>query len=233
MVQKTVLHSLNSGMVLDRSMLVVLSADELSETIASIRAAGAKKLYVVDGADAFFTIPVLMGLIHTGDPKAGIVNEALGGFFTEQQIKALTVNLPAPHKVHVEAQQPYDDGAVVNLDKQPAQYIFAEVPAGWSIGANMSLGQTKIKRKIKSPEGDGTMFYMAPADFEKLWGFARKVWSGGGVTATKCNTGMGLKAVVVRDNHIVIGGNYVRRYEIEQVAKYRGWAMPGAMANAA
>lgn len=235
MVEKTVLHSLNSGLVLDRSVFVGLSANDMLQTIGTIRAAGIKKLYIIDGAEAFFTAPNLINLIHVNDPMVNVVNEALGGFFTNQQIDALTAGpVIAPQAAQPEVQQHQDGDVIVNMGQQP-QYIFAQVPQGWSVGNNMSLGQNKIKRKVKNGDGDGTMFYMSPADFEKLWLFASQVWAGvpGVMANKKFNTGMGSKLAVVMADRISIGGNYIRRYEIEQVAKYRGWAMPNAAKIAA
>lgn len=241
MVEKTVLHSLNAGMVLDRTIFVGLSAPDLSQTIQSIRAAGAKPLYVVDSADTLFGKASLISLIHTNSPLAGVVNEALGGFFTEAQLEALTQAqaikpLVANQEAIGQHEEQGNGDVIVNLAKAPAAgYIFAVVPQGWSISNNMSLGATKIKRKVKNTDGDGTMFFMSPAEFERLWLFASKAWSGhpDAPLQAKFQTGVGPCMAKVQDDRIALKGNYIRRYEIEQVAKYRGWAMPAAAKQAA
>lgn len=239
MVEKTVLHSLNSGMVLDRAIFVGLSTPDISQTILAIRAAGAKPLYVVDSADILFTPAALVGLINANNPMASVVNEALGGFFTDQQIEALAGHI-APQAVHVQQQQnnhqEQNGDVIVNLAKQPAVgYIYAVVPQGWSVGNNMSLGATKIKRKVKNNDGDGTMFFMSPAEFERLWLFASQAWVGypNAPLQAKFMTGVGSCIATIQDDRIALKGNYIRRYELEQVAKYRGWVMPAAAKQAA
>lgn len=229
MVEKTVLHDLNSGMVLDRSVLVTLPTTDLSQVIASIRAAGAKPLYVVDGAETFFHPTTLVALIAQKDKRYTVCNEALGGFFTDHQIQALLANHPVEQPAVIKPAAVAGD-LIVNLgeQQQPAgPYVYSQVPAGWSVGANISLGPTKIKRKMKNSDGDGVLFAMSPQDYEKLWVFASKAWAGLDVPLTGTfKTYSGNLKATVQDDRVSLGGNYVRRYELEQVAKYRGWAMP-------
>lgn len=233
MVDKTVLHTLKSGLVLDRAIFASLPATDMAYIINNIRAATGKPLYVVDGAETFFTPATLVLLMGQKDSRYELVNEALGGFFTEAQIAALTNN----HAV-AGMQKAFDvikpeaakDPLIVNLggEQAPVVYGFSPVPPGWSISSHMSLGHTKIKRKLKNAEGDGTMFAMTPEDYEKLWLLASKAWAGipGAPVTAKFNTIMGVKLAAVADDRISLGGNYIRRYEIEQVAKYRNWAIP-------
>ena len=222
MADKTILHQFNSGMVLDRSLFIACPSVDMAQIIHNIRAAGHEPIYVVDGAESFFTMGSLLELIAAKDKRYAVVNEALGGFFTEAQIDVLMAN---NNKII----QP----VVAPVDEQPDQ--FSPVPAGWSIGQNMSLGLTKIKRKVKNSDGDGTVFWMSPESFKELWLFAANVWSGcvNAPLMGKFTTGIGVKKATVGPDNIIIGGNYIRRYEIEQVAKYRGWAIPAQMAQLA
>lgn len=231
MVDKTVLHTLKSGLVLDRSIFASLPATDMAYVINNIRAAQGQPLFVVDGADTFFTPGVLVALISNKDNRYVLVNEALGGFFTEAQITALTNNNAVAGQVlDVIKPAAAKDPLIVNLggEQAPVIYSFSPVPPGWSISSHMSLGHTKIKRKLKNAEGDGTMFAMTPEDYEKLWLLASKAWAGipGAPVTAKFNTIMGVKLAAVADDRISLGGNYIRRYEIEQVAKYRNWAIP-------
>lgn len=227
MAEKTVLHQLNAGMVLDRAQFVELPVDQMASVIGTIRAAPDKTLCVVNGAEDFFTPNNLITLIGAKDAvHYNIVNEALGGFFTPAQLAVLTQQEAIKPKAVA-------DGLVVNLGNGPQKHIgpyqFAIVPNGWSVSNNMSLGPTKIKRKVKNAEGDGALFFMAPGSFEKMWEWASKAWLGLEVPNTmKVSTGVGVKQATIQDDRISLGGNYIRRYEIEQVAKYRGWAMPQA-----
>lgn len=235
---KTALHNLNAGMVLDHSVMIGLSAVDLSKCISLIRMHDKKSLFVVDNADIFFTPASLVSLMTNKDGRYVVVNEALGGFFTQQQVEALTGANKVAGAIEglavFDQEQEHDDNdVIVNLGVKP--YEFAAVPAGWSVGTHMSLGATKIKRKIKTPQGDGTMFFMSPKDFEKLWLWASQAWAGiiKGEVPVKFQTGLGVKSAMAEPNKIVMGGNIIYRYEIEQVAKYRGWAVPDAVKVAA
>lgn len=231
-MDKTVVHTLNSGLVLDRSVLVTLSSENISHIIAGIRAANGKQLYVIDGAEEFFKPTTLVALLGQKDRRALVCNEGLGGFFTDAQIVALTAQPQAVMDGAMIKPAAVHDPLIVNLGAQPdvapAGYVFAKVPEGWSLSNNISLGQTKIRRKIKNSDNDGTLFAMTPEDFEKLWKFASKAWAGieDAPLQSSFSTYQGKLKATVQDDRISLGGNYIRRYEIEQIAKYRHWAMP-------
>lgn len=226
MADKTVLHTLKLGLVLDRSVFAALPATDMAYVINNIRASKDTPLYVVDGAEAFFTTETLMVLMGMKDHRALLINEALGNFFTDKQLGLLMGEVIQPAVLEIEK-----DPLIVDLGNAPKPaggYVFAAVPAGWTVSGNMSLGPTKIKRKMKNADGDGTMFAMAPESFENLWKFASKAWAGipGAKTSYPFPTQQGKLIATIFDDRISLGGNYVRRYEIEQIAKYRNWAMP-------
>lgn len=242
MPNKTVLHNLASGMVLDRSMLILASIADIESSIATIRAANGKPLYLIDGAENFFTPQKLISLIAEKDKRSIVVNEGLDHFFTDKQMAALA-NQYVPQDGAVIKPAAVNDPLIVNLGdevdhlKEKAAgdapgYQFAPVPDGWNINTHMSLGPTKIKRKIKNSDGDGVMFYMSPGDYEKLWTMARNAWAqveDAPLVATFM-TSMGKLKATIQDDRISLGGNYVRRYEIEQVAKHRNWLLPHLLA---
>lgn len=233
MVGKTVLHQLTTGMVLDRSVFATVPKLEAETAIASIRAAPATPLYLVDSAELFFTTANLVGLLSKNDKRYLLVNEGLGGFFTQAQIDALLPAVAGP-VIKPAAVKDDDEGLVVNLGPKqlfaPVDhgYAWAPVPAAWSMSGNMSLGPNKIKRKIKNSDGDGTLFWMSPESFEKLWQFASKAWNNveGAPVTDFFFTGMGKLKATLFDDRVSLGGNYIRRYELEQVAKYRNWDLP-------
>jgi len=233
-----VLYTLASGLVLDNSVLGELTVDETTQTIQTIRAAGDKPLIVIDGADAFFTQAKLVDFIAHKDAKALLVNEQID-LFNIDQMNLLLGNHPDHQPLPAQGGDGGGEGEVIVGLGKPAPiaanggYTYAMVPAGWSVGTHMSLGPTKIKRKLKNADGDGIMFYMGPTDFEKLWLYASKAWSGEDCPPIYFNTGMGKKLAHIQDDRISIGGNYIRRFEIEQVAKYRGWQLPAGVKVAA
>lgn len=231
MAQKVLLTTLASGMVLDRSLFVNQNADQMCDTITAISKAN-KGLLIVDDSSAFFTPDTLISMIANKDGRYRLVNEQIA-FFTDAQIKALMGEQNAPPPANNGhggyGQKPAADGGVI-IGKGdavgPIGYNFAEVPQGWTIGTKMSLGQTKIKRKVKSAQNDGTAFYMSPASYQKLWTHASKIWAGKPQGAMKFDTSEGVRTAAVEVDCIKFGFNVIRRYEIEQVAKYRGWGLP-------
>lgn len=240
MVAKNALHNLKSGLVLDHGVFVALSQHDLWSCIEDMRVHNNKPLCIVGDAQAYFTPQKLLELIQTDNEQYILVNEALGGFFTEQQIEALGGGNLVKKAIIGAAQKEghQDEDVIVNLGGQKVNenqgYSFAHVPPGWTVTGNMSLGPTKIKRKVANNDGDGTLFFMGPKDFEKLWLFASKAWSSADAPiSTKINTGLGFKTALLHDDKVELGGNYIRRYELEQVAKHRNWAMPANVKIAA
>jgi len=239
-----ILYDLASGMVLDRSQFVNLPPIDMTQIISSIRAAGHKPLCIVDSADKFFTPKTLVAFMAANDKNYKLINEELN-FFTPAQVEALmgdNINVVALAEPVQPQLEPFGapvaenlEGAVGALNGPLNGYPFAVIPDGWSVGSHISLGPTKIKRKQKSPQGDGAMFYMAPGDMESLWLFScSKAWAGFDVPLTTwCMTGYGKKKATVQDDCVLIGGDYIRRYELEQIAKYRNWAFPQQEAQAA
>lgn len=219
MPKQTSLYDLGTGFVLDRSVFANLGNNQMSEIITALRAGNGKPFTVVDSADQFFNVDNLIVLVAKKDPGARLVNQQVK-FFTEKQLDTMFgANNPGVVVV---------DDDVIHVGAN-AGYKFAEVPAGWSISNNVSLGPTKIKRKIKNSDGDGVLFYMHPTDVQALWTYASAIWSGAQDNIGKVfNTGQGKKQVTVMPDRISLGGNHIRRYEIEQIAKYRGWGLAQA-----
>lgn len=231
---KIALYALASGLVLDRSALIEQPANEFQNTLTTVRQTPPNKLLVVvDDAEAFFNPKTLVAMLNHGDNRAQLINEHIS-FFTEAQMQELMKQNAAQGK------QPAGDGNLIvdlgaGAGAKPADpaimgYKYADVPEGWSVHSHMSLGATKVRRKIKSKEGDGTMFAVKPDNYQKLWNFAAAAWAGIPAAPAKMmiDTYQGKMSATVQDDRIAIGGNYIRRYEIEQVAKYRGWAIPKA-----
>lgn len=220
------LYVLASGLVLDRQLLIAMNTGEMTDVINKIRAAGDQSVTIIPSAEGFFTQNKLIELIAHKDVSARLVNDHLK-LFTPEQIQLLLGKVQPVKAGDVE-----HGDMIADIGKPIVGYAYAPVPPGWSIDHNMSLGPTKIKRKIKNADGDGTMFWMSPAAFEKLWLAASNVWyaKAGYASVGYFETGVGKKLTQVTVDHIMLGGNYIRRYEIEQIAKYRGWAMPMALA---
>lgn len=210
---------LQQGIVLDRTIFRQFGADLMAETITAI-SNNKKPLLVVDDAEQFFTVENLIKLVQLKDGRFNLVAEKLGG----------------AQNVVVAPQVVQEVLEAVEAPQAPANaiggYQFAEVPDGWSIGNNMSLGQTKIKRKLPNGFGDGTEFYLSPAQFLGLWSNVSKYWANipKASQSMMLTTPLGRKTAYFTMDKVTVGGHTLRRYEIEQVAKHRGWVFPEQIA---
>jgi hypothetical protein len=235
MAEKIHTHMLPSATVIDRSMFVQLNADKMAEAIAKV--AGGN-LLVVDDASAFFTTDNLIQLIAKKDPKSALVNEKVAAF-TNDQLKMLLGVQNAPGAAAAPAAMIADDGGVVVGKANAGGYNFAPVPANWSVAANMSLGPNKIKRKVKNMNGDGTQFFVATESYKALCEAAINYWAGidnKDSIVIQCggqNEGPVNRTATFGKDYVSCGFNKLRRYELEQVAKYRGWFPANLLQQAA
>jgi len=229
---KNILHVLQQGVVLDRSQFVALNSAGIAGTITAITKEG-KPLLVVDDAKTFFTVASLIDLVKAKDGRYNLVAEYLGANVQVAEVGLQKVaDMAQAHGIDDAAVIGAMDDLVVKKQVAPGMdaYPFAEVPDGFSIGADWSLGQTKIKRKRTNPQGDGTQFYLAPAGFLAMTEAALKYWSDEGPAPASIliETSNGLRRAYFKPDRVDIYGNIIRRYEVEQIAKYRAWAFPGA-----
>lgn len=226
MAQKLALHIMPSGCVIDRSAVLTLDSNNMGVFLTELLANAPKGVLVVDNADVFFTADNLITMIANKDGRYRLVNERIK-FFTDDQIKALIGPQQAP------AAQPEPDGGVVVKKAEPG-YQWAEVPEGWTIGKNISLGATKIKRKIANHFGDSPNFYLSPANFQMVANAAMLYWSNspGAAPSIVVKTDVGNRTGAFGPSIVAFGFTMLRRWEVEQIAKYRGW-VPANLANAA
>jgi len=229
---KNILHVLEQGVVLDRSQFVALNSAGIAGTITAITKEG-KPLLVVDDASTFFTVASLIDLVKAKDGRYNLVAEYLGANVQVAEAGLQKIaDMAQAHGIDDAVVIKKMDELVVKKQVAPGMeaYPFAEVPDGFSIGADWSLGQTKIKRKRSNPHGDGTQFYVAAGGFQAMAEAALKWWSDGilGGASMLVQTSEGPGRAYFKVDHVSIGGNVIRRYEIEQIAKYRAWAFPAA-----
>lgn len=238
MVNKAHLHTLKSGLVLDRSVFRDLTSNQMAEVITNLPA-NIGGLMVVDDADMFFTPDTLIRLFSQKDGRFILVNEKIN-FFTEEVANQLMDSFQPANGLKAEVIKPiikqealvdeYAGGVVVKA-KAPevgAGYQFAVVPPNWNVAAHMSLGPNKMKRR-------GSNFYLSPMDLEGLWLAASRYWAKvpGSNNKMAINTPNGLRTATFSMTNVVIGHDSFLRHEIEQVAKHRGWAFPQVAAIAA
>lgn len=215
MADKKALHVLASGMVLDRSVLVGLDAANIGVMIAAIRLADqARPLTVITSADDFFTSDNLINMIKAKDKAYLLIAEHTGLVITNDDVAALWAADATVAKIR---------GAMM------PKWVFMNVPEGWTIADDLSLGDTRIRRKRPNKMGDSVAYYTSPEQMKKLWDYASKVWAGqkpGDNIEVAANGAQYRRKASVSLNVVTLGCQVIQRFELEQLAKHRGWAFP-------
>lgn len=215
MADKAAIHNLQSGFVVDRSVLVGMTGEEIRDIFSTARVNPNKRLVVIDNASTFFTAENLLKNIKSKNNDYMMIAEKAGVALSEEKIKALLL-----------AEKVQED--IIALMKP--KYVFAEVPAGWSFAADISFGPTQVRRKRPNGQGGGANnYYVSPGQLEKLWLIASKRWASGKAPAENPEVRAGdyKRRAVINETNIQLGCQIVQRYELEQVAKHKGWAFPG------
>ena len=246
MAEDTIIE-LNQVLVVDKAVIHKLTADQLGDVISQI--INSHKAYLVIGdRKGFFNPSTYVNFLKEGDPRANLIGEYL----------KIPAHIP-PQKAVVEVAQPPPVAAppipapapapVVNehgelivkkaLPPNAEHYPFAPVPADWSISKNISLGATKIRRKI-AYDGQETDLWLSPDDMKSLWIAASRFWCDMGnappAIHIKTSLQVGMTGAYFWPTDIRFpqnGDHRIQRFEIEQIARYRGWEFPDLAAIAA
>jgi hypothetical protein len=224
---KYLLFTLPTASVLSRKDFIKLNNDEMTGILADIAQAG-KPLMIVDDAEKFFTMKTLRQFIqdYADSHFSTIVADGLLYLMAGEPDVIQPVKLPLVGVAQGEA----EEGVVVKKQQDFGGYPFLKPPEGFSVNANMSLGATRIRRKIESAEGDSIEFYLSPVQYELLWLAASKYWAKIPEAPSKMQIGLvgGKNLVAIfYDQMVRVNKSILRRYEMEQVAKHRGWKFPG------
>lgn len=214
MATKQALFVLASGLVLARDIFVTQGPPEMAETMGAIRLSG-KPLKIVDNAASFFNADNLLKLIKKGDKDYNLVAEQAG-------VTLYAADVAAIQRAEVVAAE--------IAKKMIPDYPFADVPEGWSFAADVSYGDTKVRRKRANSQGDVNTHYLSPAMMEKMWQVASKKWADPSYIcpSTEVRNADYRRLISVTVSQITVGCQTIRRYELEQIAKHKGWAFPAA-----
>lgn len=217
MAGKTTLHVLTSGMALDRAALLSLDIGAMNAVIAEIRAHPQLPVVVITSADDFFTADNAIAMIRQKDKGYKLIAEHAKIEITNDDVAALWAA----------------DATVAKIKAAMVpKWTFQQVPEGWTIKDDLSLGDTRIRRKRKNAQGHGVDYYFTPEQAQKLWTFAAKRWAtqnphlGADSHEVSANGGQYKRKVSVSSQQLTIGCQSIMRYELEQLAKYRGWPFP-------
>lgn len=212
MAEKVALHTLTAGVVLDRSVLVGLSSDEIHSVFEKVRLSGAdSKLVVTDNADTYFTAPNLLKLIRAKNTDFFLIAEKAGMVVSGEDVAAI---------LHADEVTAKITAAMV------PPYPWVKKPEGWTFASHVSFGPTKVKRR---PGTGDTTFALGPKQIEVLWGYASKKWATGKSVVVPSGSYAGYnRRPEVHADRVVIGCQTIWRYELEGIAEHKGWAVPAA-----
>ena len=207
------INELNSGIVVDRNGLNKLKTADMAATLAETYAKG-KQVVLVDNVKQFFGNTNLFKALEGNTDGLELILEKRGIELTDDQ-KALVVNF--------NNLKGYIQDQIAALTPPPPPYPFADVPDGWSVETHIKFQVKQIKRA----QGN-TDYSVGYKTLEKIWTHAAAYWAG----LSKDRRLNGVQAggywrdVHVNDTYIEVGCQRVQRYELEQVAVARGWALP-------
>lgn len=223
--QKIHFYLLRSGMVVDRSVLVGLTSDQLQTTLSGIQAASVTThLKVIDNAKSFFTSENMLVLIRADDQDYRLIAE-------QAQVDITPADIAAIHLADkVQA------AIVLKMTPPIPPYTFDIVPEGWTVADYLSITAGErgtVVRKKPNPNGGGTGYRISLKQLQRIWLIASRRWANLITTQLvgEVNADGYRKPAYINNTSIDIGCQRVQRYELEQLAKHQGWEFPEPVAK--
>jgi uncharacterized protein (DUF2384 family) len=201
---------LKSGTVLQRSAVITLTADQLTQHMADV-AMFTQPVRVVDSVAAFFADRNFFAAIDAGDMD--------------------TVRMIAEHRdVHLDIA---DEHLVskfakfkldlnVRLQATRPVYHFAEVPDDWNVESRLNITRKTIQRKRSSH------YEISLKSAERVWLVCAARWQNAAASSVVRRVAASgyTRDASIQDDHVNIGCQRVERYELEQLAVKMDWAFP-------
>lgn len=208
---------LNSGIVVDREGLNKLKTEAMGVAMADIYNRG-KEVIVVDNVRAFFGDATLFRALEGNVPGLVLILEQRGIKLEDEQMA--TVNAFVDLKTYIKEQ-------IAALAPPIPPYTFAEIPTGWTVENNIKIGKTTIRRRT----GSDTSHSIGLKTFATLWGKASNKWAAGpgmerARSAGRIPVAGYSRNIDVYAEHVTVGCQRIRRYELEQVALALGLDLP-------
>lgn len=220
---KVALHVLNAGMVLDRSVLVGQTVEEMKATVATLRASAnsRKVVTVIENGALFFTAANMLDIIKSGGDTYRLIAEKAGVTLRDEDVQAI---------ITAEATKKAIEASMV---PPIPPYVFSQVPANWSIKTDLAVtngARQSVKRRRANSMGNSTAYSISVMQLKRIWAVAAPLWQ----TKTGTPTIPDVRAegysrgAVVRESRVEIGCQTIQRYELEQLALHLGWDFPTA-----
>lgn len=220
---KVALHVLNAGMVLDRSVLVGQTVEEMKATVATLRASAnsRKTVTVIENGALFFTAANMLDIIKSGGDTYKLIAEKAGVTLRDEDVQAI---------VTAEATKKAIEASMV---PPIPPYAFHPVPANWSIKTDLVIAKGErayVQRRRNNGNGNSTTYRISLLQMKRVWGVASVRWQtkSGSQTIADVKAGGYTRGARVWETHVEIGCQTVQRYELEQLALHLGWDFPTA-----
>lgn len=206
----TVLTVLNSGVVVDQSKLAGLGPEEMSTVMDTAYSFG-KNVKFVPNAALFFTPKNLMAMLKEDNQDWVLVADRFNVEISTSELDSIRLAQSIVTRIRKAAE-----------GIKPA-YPFANVPAGWTVGANIKVVGSSVKRV-----GHDNSYSIGLMTLQRLWKRVSPYWAGHvahieGVPVTAGGYG---RTAVTNKNGVDVGCQNIRRYELEQFAVSQGWDFP-------
>jgi len=200
---------LQAGRIMQKSDLVAMDPDKMTEFMAEVASNG-KPIRFVDSIPYFFSTKNVLACVDEVDVESlKLIAERHEMVITDAEFDLMTrmKDLKASLIARIEASKP--------------EYPFAKVPDGWSVETNLHISKTTVNR-VRADYSIGIK------TLERIWNLASKKWTGDDAATSRVNVNASgyNRTAIVNKNKIEIGCQSIERFELEQVALYFGWEFP-------
>lgn len=211
MATKEVMTTLNSGVVVDRSVLISLSSSALQNVFLGVVASG-KNFVVVDNYHSFFNSDSMLKLIESGSDDYKMIAEKFNISVSDAEVAAIQRAVELRKEITEKAKPPIPP------------YEFAIVPTDWSVDTNIRATGQSVRRITNGrPAGHS----IGLKTLQNVWLLASERWGKNNPKRTMSVTADGYtRTAEVLPDRVVIGCQVVQRYELEQFAKSKDWPFP-------
>lgn len=202
---------LSNGNVIQRSDMVKMAANELTDLMNKLTAVG-KQVVIVESITEFFSARNLLSCINSADlVSVRMIAENRGIVITKEEEEQV-INFNA-FKVQLQER----------IDASKPVYAFARVPENWSVATHLKIN-TKAVYRVKD-----SSYQIGLKTVEGVWNKASKYWSDPTSNVNYIDSiqasGYNRSGTINKEN-VTIGCQTIQRYELEQLALHQGWTFP-------
>lgn len=221
-MSKTAVYALNSGTVVDLSVVKTFNVEELTDFLKDDTVCDPGRafkadviLLVVEKASEFFNSGNMVALIEAGDSKYKLIAEQAGIVLTTNEVD--TIRRAKMLRAEI----------MTKIAQSVPPYPFYELPDGWEVSTKLVINGNIVRRKA------GLSTYSAGLKtLQRLWLTFSPGWASGiHIASSYFVIYGGDRKVEMTKTGIIVGCQTIERYELEQLALHQGWKFPEATAK--